>query len=189
CWSTGADGSIAQKDVTVLPSMSVRPFRSAAACALCSSVTVHTCVPGKFVLHAALAPGSPSVALKLKRPGGDASAPFRTLLDRPGSVVVVEVTGPAHVPSAAQASNVLKRPRKAPQALPFLHFAALLTIDAFTPCPFFLVTQHTAAFGLPQIEDDSHFVMSFRHAFSGMRAVRSAPLRVCVTHFVYFPCF
>src|SRR5215470_5567814 len=138
CWSTGAEGSIAQKEVTVLPSMSVRPFRSPAACALCSSVTVHACVPGKFVLHAALAPGSPSVALKLKRPGVDASAPFRTLLDRPGSVVVV---GPAHVPSAAQASNVLKRPREAPQALPFLHLADELTIDAFTPAPFFLRTQ------------------------------------------------
>src|SRR5262245_65238340 len=73
-----------------------------------------------------------------------------------GPVVVVVVVGPAQVPSVSQASNWEKKPRKAPQALPFLHFAALPTIDDLT-LPFFLRTQQTAAFGLPQIEALSHF--------------------------------
>ena len=62
CWRAGADESIAQKDVTALLAVSRRPA-SALAGALCSSVRVQTCEPGKFVLQVALAPGRPSVAL------------------------------------------------------------------------------------------------------------------------------
>jgi hypothetical protein len=85
-------------------------------------------------------------------------------VDVVGGLVVVVVVGPAQVPSASQASNCEKKPRKAPQALPFLHFAVLPTIDDLT-FPFFFRTQQTAAFGLPQIEALSHFMMSLRHAF------------------------
>jgi hypothetical protein len=81
-----------------------------------------------------------------------------------GPVVVVVVDGPAQVPSVSQASNWEKEPRRAPQALPFLHFAVLPTIDDLT-LPFFFRTQQTAAFGLPQIDALSHFMMSLRHAF------------------------
>ena len=58
----GCPESIAQKDVTALLAVSRRPA-SALAGALCSSVRVQTCEPGKFVLQVALAPGRPSVAL------------------------------------------------------------------------------------------------------------------------------
>jgi hypothetical protein len=102
-------------------------------------------------------------------------------------VVVVVVIGPAQVPSTAQASNLLKKPSKAPQALPFLHLLADPTIDAFTWSRLFS-EQHTAPFGLPQIEAFSHFMISLRHDFCGMSAVRSAALRVLLTHFLYLPC-
>jgi hypothetical protein len=104
-----------------------------------------------------------------------------------GKLVVVVVVGPAHVPSAAHASNLLKRPRKAPQALPFLHWAGLLTIDDLT-WVLFLSTQHTAASSFPQIDAFSHFMMSLRHDFCGMRAVMLKSLSVIFTHFLYFPC-
>jgi hypothetical protein len=104
-------------------------------------------------------------------------APGRVVVGAPGRVVVVGapvkvveeeldvvVTGPAQVPSAAQASNVLNRPREAPQAFPFLHLAALPTIDALT-FPLALRMQHTAAVGFPQVDAFSHRVMSLRHAF------------------------
>jgi hypothetical protein len=84
-------------------------------------------------------------------------------VDVVGGLVVV-VVGPAQVPSVAQASNWEKKPRETPQALPFRHFAVLPTIDDLT-LPFFFRTQQTAAFGLPQIEALSHFMMSLRHAF------------------------
>src|SRR4029077_16367119 len=87
-----------------------------------------------------------------------------------GAIVEV-VVGPAQVPSVAQASNWEKKPRKAPQALPFLHFAVLPTIDDLT-LPFFFRTQQTAAFGLPQIDAASHFMMSLRHAFVRLEVLR-----------------
>ena len=91
------------------------------------------------------------------------------------------------MPSAAHASNVLNNPRSAPQALPFLHLAALPTIDDLT-LPFPFAMQHTAAFGFPQIDAFSHFMMSLRHGLSGMSAVRLAAFRALFTHFVYLPC-
>jgi len=97
-------------------------------------------------------------------------------------VSVVVVVGPAHVPSSAQASFVLKNPSMAPQGLP-LHFAAFPTIEALI-LPFFFSTQHTAAFGFPQIEAFSHCMMSLRHGLSGIRAVRFASFRVDFTHFL-----
>jgi hypothetical protein len=102
-------------------------------------------------------------------------------------VVVVVVGGPAQVPSAAQASNLLKKPRDALQAFPFLHLAELPTMDDFT-LPFAFAMQHTAAFGFPQIDAFSHRMMSLRHAFWGMSAVRSASFSVLFTHFAYLPC-
>jgi hypothetical protein len=102
-------------------------------------------------------------------------------------VVVVVVVGPAQVPSTAQASNLLKKPRKAPQALPVLHLLADPAIDAFTWSRLFS-EQHTTAFGLPQIEAFSHFMISLRHDFCGMSAVRSAAFRLFLTHFSYLPC-
>src|SRR5262245_46367133 len=74
---------------------SFRPVRPAPA-ALCSSAYVHACVPAKLVLHAAFAPGSPSIALKLKRPGVDARAPL-TVPALGGVVVVVVADGPVVV--------------------------------------------------------------------------------------------
>jgi hypothetical protein len=104
-----------------------------------------------------------------------------------GGLLVVVVVGPAQVPSGSHASNVLKKPSTAPHAFPFLHFAALPTIDDLT-FPFFLRTQQTAAFGLPQIDAFSHFMMSVRHAFCGIRAVKFAALSVLLTHCSYLPC-
>jgi len=107
------------------------------------------------------------------------------------AIVVVEVVvvsgGVAHVPSSAQASNVLNNPTMAPQALPLVHFSADPTTDAFT-LPFFLRTQHTTAPGLPQVDAPSHFPTSLRHALSGMRAVTLASLSAPCTHFLYFLC-
>ena len=97
-----------------------------------------------------------------------------------GSVVVV-VGGPAHVPSSAQASAVLKSPSSAPHALPFLHCAADATIDALI-LPLLFRTQQTAAAGFPQMDAFSHFLMSLRQGFSGMSAVTFASLRVLFTH-------
>ena len=68
-----------------------------------------------------------------------------------------------------------------------MHFAGDATIDALT-LPFLFTTQHTAAFGFPQMDDPSHFLMSLRHALSGMRAVRLASLSVLFTHLTYLPC-
>src|SRR5262249_16268114 len=130
-----------------------------------------------------------------KRPSVAGRAPLRTLPPDGGAVVVVVVPpdgsvvvvvvvgGPAHVPSAAQASNVLKKPSMAPQALPFLHLVAVLTIDAVT-VPFFLRTQHTSELSRPQRDEASHFMMSLRHALFGMRAVRLAAWRVVFTQFL-----
>jgi len=98
-------------------------------------------------------------------------------------VVVVVVLGGAQVPSAEQASNLLKFPSMAPHALPFLHLSGELTIDAFTLF-FFFGTQQTAAFSLPQREAFSHFLISLRHCFCGMSAVRFASLSVLCTHFL-----
>src|SRR4030095_8106732 len=98
-------------------------------------------------------------------------------------VVGVVVRGPAHAPSELQASNLLNSPNGAPHAIPFLHFEGDPTIDALT-LPFFFRTQHTAALGLPQMDAFSHFLMSFRHCFCGMRAVRLASLSVLRTHFL-----
>jgi hypothetical protein len=56
------------------------------------------------------------------------------------------------------------------------------TIEVFT-VPFFLRTQHTAAFGLPQMDVFSHFLISFRHCFCGMMAVMFASFSVLCTHF------
>src|SRR4030095_5264099 len=94
---------------------------------------------------------------------------------------VIVVGGPAHAPSELQASNLLNSPNGAPHALPFLHFEGDPTIDALT-LPFFFCTQHTAALGLPQMDSFSHFLISFRHCFCGMRAVRLASLSVLCTH-------
>ena len=102
-------------------------------------------------------------------------------------VVVVVVVGPAHVPSVSHASNLLKKPSMAPQALPFLHLLAFPTIDDLTTSRLFS-EQHTAPFGLPQIDAFSHFMISLRHGFCGMSAVISAALRAVLTHFVYLPC-
>src|SRR5262249_22636982 len=102
-----------------------------------------------------------------------------------GTVVVVVVV--TQVPSAAQASNLLKNPCDAPQAVPFLHFVSDLTIDALT-FPLFFRTQQTAAFKFPQMDAFSHFMMSLRHGFWGMRAVRFASFSVRFTHFLYVPC-
>ena len=63
CCSGGCDESIAQNDVTGMLAVSMRPARSHAAAAACKSGYVHACVPGKFMLQAELAPGSPSVKL------------------------------------------------------------------------------------------------------------------------------
>jgi len=101
--------------------------------------------------------------------------------------VVVVVVGPAQVPSTAQASNLLKKPRRAPQALPFLHWLAAPTIDAFTWSRLFS-EQHTAPFGVPQIEVFSHFMISVRHDFCGMSAVTASAFRVRLTHCLYVPC-
>jgi hypothetical protein len=60
CCRMGAVGSITQNEVTVMLAVSFRPSRSPAASAVCSSEYSQACVPGKFVLHAALAPGSPA---------------------------------------------------------------------------------------------------------------------------------
>jgi hypothetical protein len=68
-----------------------------------------------------------------------------------------------------------------------LHFAGDATIDALT-LVFFFTTQHTAAFGFPQMDALSHFLMSFRHDCSGMRAVRLASFSVLCTHFLYVLC-
>jgi hypothetical protein len=100
--------------------------------------------------------------------------------------VVVSV-GPAQVPSGSQASNVLKKPSTAPHAVPFLHFPVLPTIDDLT-FPFFFRTQQTAAFGLPQIDALSHFMMIVLHAFCGIMAVNFAALSVPLTHCLYVPC-
>jgi hypothetical protein len=62
-----------------------------------------------------------------------------------------------------------------------VHFAADPTIDALI-LPLLLRTQQTVASGLPQMEALSHFLMSLRHAFLGMSAVRLASLRVLFTH-------
>jgi hypothetical protein len=102
-------------------------------------------------------------------------------------VVVVVDVGPLHVPSVLQASNLLKKPSSAPQGCPFLHLLADPTIDVFTWLRLFS-EQHTAAFGLPQIEALSHFLIRLRHDFRGMSAVRSATFRLFLTHVVYLPC-
>jgi hypothetical protein len=68
-----------------------------------------------------------------------------------------------------------------------LHFVGDLTIDDLI-FPLFFRTQHTAVFSFPQTEAFSHFVMSLRHGFSGISAVKLASLRVLVTHFLYLPC-
>jgi len=68
-----------------------------------------------------------------------------------------------------------------------LHFAGDATIDALT-LAFLFTTQHTAAFGFPQMDDPSHFLMSLRHDLSGMSAVRFASLSVLCTHFLYVLC-
>jgi hypothetical protein len=68
-----------------------------------------------------------------------------------------------------------------------LHFVADLTIDALT-FPLFFRTQQTAAFKFPQMDAFSHFMMSLRHGFWGMMAVRFANLSVLFTHFLYVPC-
>src|SRR5262245_8183811 len=176
CCRGGCALSIAQKAVTAMLAVSLSPTRLPAACALCRSAYVHTCVESpKLVWHAARAPGSPSAPLKLKRPRVAVSAPLRT--DPPDGVVVC----PAHVPSVAQASNLLKRPSVGPQALP-LHPLADGTIDAFTRLCLFSA-QHTAPFGLPQIEAFSHFMISLRHG-----AAMSAAFKPFLTHCVYFPC-
>src|SRR4029453_5972759 len=99
-----------------------------------------------------------------------------------GPVTGVVVGAPAHAPAELQASNLLNSPTGAPHVLPFLHFEGDPTIDALT-LPFFFCTQHTAALGLPQMAAFSHFLMSFRHCFCGMRAVRLASLSVLPTHF------
>src|SRR4029453_17212191 len=70
-------------------------------------------------------------------------APTRGKRGRGAGVVVVVVGGPAQVPSAAQASNLLNKPRNAPQALPFLHVAGLPTIEDL-PLPFPFAWTHTA---------------------------------------------
>src|SRR5438128_12294053 len=62
CWRMGAVESIAQKDVTGTLVVSFRQARSLAGAA-CNSCSEHACEPGKFVLQAELAPGSPSIAL------------------------------------------------------------------------------------------------------------------------------
>src|SRR5437879_1603934 len=89
CWRIGAVESIAQKDVTVLLLMSFRPTSSLAGAA-CSCWIVQACEHRKLVLHAALAPGSPSCALKLKRPTVGGSAPW-TVVVAVGHVVLVVV--------------------------------------------------------------------------------------------------
>jgi len=66
--------------------------------------------------------------------------------------------------------------------MPFLHLPADLTIDDLT-LPFFFRTQHRAAFGVPQMETFSHFLINLRHDFWGMRAVTLASLRELCTHF------
>src|SRR5262245_3519067 len=98
-------------------------------------------------------------------------------------LTVIVVGGPAQAPSELQASNLLNRPNVAPHAVPFLHFEGDPTIDALT-LPLVFCTQHTAALGLPQMDSFSHFLISFRHCFCGMRAVRLASLRVLCTHFL-----
>jgi hypothetical protein len=151
--------------------------------------------PGKVVIV-----GAPGRVVVVAPGRVVVGAPGRVVVDAPGRVVVVGapgrvveeeldvvVTGPAQVPSAAQASNVLNRPREAPQAFPFLHLVALPTIDALT-FPLALRMQHTAAVGFPQVDAFSHRVMSLRHAFWGMSAVRSASRSVAFTHFVYLRC-
>src|SRR6266446_3764212 len=89
CWRIGAVESIAQNDVTVVVLMSFRPASSLVGAA-CSCWRVHACEHAKFALHAALAPGSPSCALKLKRPTVAGSAPL-TDGGVDGHVVVVVV--------------------------------------------------------------------------------------------------
>jgi hypothetical protein len=103
-------------------------------------------------------------------------------------VVVVVVTGPAHVPSSAQASNLLYRPRIAPQALPFVQRSSFFTIFA-TGLPFRLSEQQIDALGLPQIDAFSHLRMSLRHPRCGISAVSSASFSVRFTHFTYVLCF
>src|SRR5690348_13505901 len=88
CWSGAALGSIAQNDATVLPPVSISPVSWLAGAAR-SSASVHACAPEKLVLQASFAPGSPSVALKLKRPGVAGNAPTTPVPPDPGSVVVV----------------------------------------------------------------------------------------------------
>jgi hypothetical protein len=103
-------------------------------------------------------------------------------------VVVVVVTGPAHVPSSEQASNLLYRPRIAPQALPFVQRNSFFTIFA-SGLPFRLREQQIDALGFPQIDAFSHLRMSLRHPRCGISAVRSASFSVRFTHFTYVPCF
>src|SRR6266446_2398742 len=90
CWRIGAVESIAQKDVTGVLLMSFRPTSSLAGAA-CSCWRVHACEHAKFVLHAALAPGSPSCALKLKRPTVGGRAPLTDGVGDGHVVVVVDV--------------------------------------------------------------------------------------------------
>src|SRR5437667_6779941 len=90
CWRIGAVESIAQNDVTVVVLMSFRPASSLVGAA-CSCWRVHACEHAKFALHAALAPGSPSCALKLKRPTVAGSAPLTDGGVDGHVVVVVEV--------------------------------------------------------------------------------------------------
>src|SRR5205807_8883828 len=70
--------------------MSFRPA-SPLAGAACSGWRVHAWEHAKFALHAALAPGSPSCALKLKRPTVAGSAPLTDGGVDGHVVVVVEV--------------------------------------------------------------------------------------------------
>src|SRR5438309_11112 len=70
--------------------MSFRPASSLVGAA-CSCWRVHACEHAKFALHAALAPGSPSCALKLKRPSVAGSAPLTDGGVDGHVVVVVEV--------------------------------------------------------------------------------------------------
>lgn len=105
----------------------------------------------------------------------------------PPTVVVVVVVAPAHVASAAQASDVVNRPRAAPQAVPFLHAAGEPTTEALTS-PFLLSVQHTAAFGFPQMDALSHRSTSARHRFSGSRFVTLGSFSEFLTHFLYFWC-
>ena len=118
--------------------------------------------------------------------GGGVVVGIEVVVVAPATVVVV-VAAPAQVASAAQASAVVNRPRAPPQAVPFRHAAGEPTIDALTS-PFFLSAQHTAAFGLPQMDARSHRSTSARQCFSGSRLMTLGSFSEFFTHLVYFAC-